>query len=229
MKTVNKMNVIELRAQIVLLYGEVEGKKKLADIDAQKLTVAKNRQLLINTIAAKTPEEAEAAPKPTKAELKKEANVLTLTTAGFVFANGNYSKEGSTIVIADAELDKLTPKQLEKAMTPTVAKVEFTGYTDEEKAAFEANIGRMVTFQPSSKVSLVEVNGVIKAVQIEARSGKCFYGIDINGIEKRAWTRNTNSTLKIGEMAPVEEKVIAPTKAEIAAAKMEVVAPEVVK
>lgn len=100
-------------------------------------------------------------------------------------------------------------------------KVDFTGYTEADLAGFAANVGHECTFKPSSRYENVEanadgtVNGVIKSYKIESRSGRCFYEIKVEGLAKSAWTRDTNSTLVIGKLAPVVAKE--PTKAELAA------------
>jgi hypothetical protein len=68
-----------------------------------------------------------------------------------------------------------------------VAKVPFSGYSAEELAAFDAQVGNVVSFTPKSGEAAIE--GVLLRKDPSARSGLMFFEVGVAG--KKSWIRTT--------------------------------------
>lgn len=200
-KKLNQMNQDELKA-IILELDTKEGAADIKAIEDKKLSAAKQKQELINCAAENLGDDYEVgvAAKPNP---KKDANVVALVAASYV-ANEAGDYTNGAVTIAAADIEKSTAKQLVKLMNPPAPKEEFKGYTPEQIAAFASNVNKAATFKASGRHDAKldkngHVTGVIKSQKQEARSGKTYYEIAVVGMAKTAWTRDTNSTLVIGD------------------------------
>lgn len=101
-----------------------------------------------------------------------------------------------------------------KPATEKKVKEEFKGYTPEEIAGFEANVGKVATFQPNSRLNLGITEGIIVKFFIDKRSQRATYQLKTAAIGQPVHTLPTNKSLTIGKKATAEQIALhTPTKA----------------